>query len=290
MLNHTPNVCIDYDIVEGNIQRALDRIRPYGLKHRPHIKAHKSVELAKLQIAKGCSGITCAKLGEAEVMANAGINDVLLAYPLIGEEKLDGIDVKGVEVYSGDIYDLKTEERIRRRARVERDEILECARTLEKLGMHPEILSGGSSFSVLFPEELEGITEIRAGNYIFNDNALFSIGMVPREYCAMTVKSMVVAKAESDIAIIDAGAKTLSSDLVHLHEGYGAVVGHPEAEITKLNEEHGFVHMSGLEVGDIIEIIPNHACVIPNLFDQLPAYRKGEFDHWIKIDARGMNY
>lgn len=358
MLNHTPNVCIDYDIVEENIQRALDRISPYGLKHRPHIKAHKSVELAKLQIAKGCSGITCAKLGEAEVMANAGINDILLAYPLIGEEKLDryaaliqkgvqmktiinslyganalselgkkldarlpvliemdghigrggrkmgadfedfarevkkldGIDVKGVEVYSGDIYDLKTEEAIRRRAREERDEILECARTLEKLGMHPEILSGGSSFSVLFPEELEGITEIRAGNYIFNDNALFSIGMVPREYCAMTVKSMVVAKAESDIAIIDAGAKTLSSDLVHLHEGYGAVIGHPEAEITKLNEEHGFVHMSGLEVGDIIEIIPNHACVIPNLFDQLPAYRKGEFDHWIKIDARGMNY
>lgn len=358
MLDPTPRVCIDYDIVTGNIQRALTRMKPYGLAHRPHIKAHKSVELARLQIEKGCKGITCAKLSEAEIMANAGIDDILLAYPLIGEEKLqrygaliqrgihimtivnslyganglsrlgkqldvrlpvliemdghigrgglkmgadfedfarelkklDGIEVKGVEVYSGDIYDLKTEERIRLRAREERSEILECANTLKKLGMRPEVLSGGSSFSVLYPEELEGITEIRAGNYIFNDNALFSIGLIPREYCAMTVKAMVVGKARDDVAIIDAGSKTLSSDLVHLHEGYGAVIGHPQAEITKLNEEHGFVHMAGLEVGDILEIIPNHACVIPNLYDRLPAYRGEQFDHWIKIDARGMNY
>ncbi|MEG0767962.1 MAG: alanine racemase, partial [Clostridia bacterium] len=85
----TPCVRIDYPVVERNIRHALDRLRPCGIAHRPHMKAHKSVELAKLQIAMGCKGITCAKLGEAEIMAEAGIDDILLAYPLIGEEKLD---------------------------------------------------------------------------------------------------------------------------------------------------------------------------------------------------------
>src|SRR6202011_150946 len=54
----------------------------------PHIKTHKSRMLAKLQIAGGAKGITCQKLGEAEVMAHAGIDDILISYNLIGEEKM----------------------------------------------------------------------------------------------------------------------------------------------------------------------------------------------------------
>src|SRR4030095_8818215 len=56
--------------------------------NRPHIKTHKSPMLAKLQIAAGAKGITCQKLGEAEVMAEAGIDDILISYNLIGEEKM----------------------------------------------------------------------------------------------------------------------------------------------------------------------------------------------------------
>jgi D-serine deaminase-like pyridoxal phosphate-dependent protein len=59
-----------------------------GVSLRPHIKTHKTPQIARLQIASGAVGITCAKLGEAEVMADAGIDDILIAYPIVGELKI----------------------------------------------------------------------------------------------------------------------------------------------------------------------------------------------------------
>ena len=62
--------------------------RAAGVRLRPHTKTHKSPEIARMQLDAGASGITVAKLGEAEVMVDAGIDDVLVAYPLVGESKL----------------------------------------------------------------------------------------------------------------------------------------------------------------------------------------------------------
>lgn len=84
----TPAVVVELDTVERNIRSLVEGAKPYGIVHRPHIKTHRSVELAKLQLSLGAKGITCAKLGEAEVMADAGITDIFLCYPLIGPEKL----------------------------------------------------------------------------------------------------------------------------------------------------------------------------------------------------------
>jgi len=80
----TPCAVIDLDIVESNIARAQDWCDQAGLKNRPHIKTHKSPVLAKMQIEAGACGITCQKLGEAEVMADAGIDDILIATNLLG--------------------------------------------------------------------------------------------------------------------------------------------------------------------------------------------------------------
>src|SRR6202161_1153622 len=84
----TPAAVIDMDRVERNIARVQAACDAAGVANRPHIKTHKSPMLAKLQIAAGAKGITCQKLGEAEVMANAGIDDILISYNLIGEEKM----------------------------------------------------------------------------------------------------------------------------------------------------------------------------------------------------------
>src|SRR6195256_5535802 len=84
----TPAVVIDMDRVERNIARIQAACDLAGVANRPHIKTHKSPMLAKLQIAAGAKGITCQKLGEAEVMAAAGIDDILISYNLIGEEKM----------------------------------------------------------------------------------------------------------------------------------------------------------------------------------------------------------
>lgn len=85
----TPAVAVELDTVEKNIKSMVEQNKSFGVAVRPHIKPHKSVYFAKLQLALGCKGITCAKLGEAEVMADAGIRDILIAFPLIGADKMD---------------------------------------------------------------------------------------------------------------------------------------------------------------------------------------------------------
>jgi len=84
----TPCAVIDMDKVERNIARVQAACDVAGVANRPHIKTHKSPLLAKMQIAAGAKGITCQKLGEAEVMAAGGIDDILISYNLIGEEKM----------------------------------------------------------------------------------------------------------------------------------------------------------------------------------------------------------
>ena len=84
----TPAVVIDMDRVERNIARVQAACTAAGVANRPHIKTHKNPELARLQVAAGARGITCQKIGEAEVMAEAGIDDILISYNLIGEEKM----------------------------------------------------------------------------------------------------------------------------------------------------------------------------------------------------------
>ena len=84
----TPCAVIDMDRVERNIARIQKACDLAGVANRPHIKTHKSPMLAQMQLAAGAHGITCQKLGEAEIMANAGIDDILISYNLIGEEKM----------------------------------------------------------------------------------------------------------------------------------------------------------------------------------------------------------
>jgi D-serine deaminase-like pyridoxal phosphate-dependent protein len=84
----TPAAVIDLDRVERNIARVQAACDAAGVANRPHIKTHKSPLLARRQIEAGAKGITCQKLGEAEVMADAGIEDILISYNLLGDEKM----------------------------------------------------------------------------------------------------------------------------------------------------------------------------------------------------------
>src|SRR6201994_3368283 len=84
----TPVAVIDMDKVERNIARVQKTVEAAGIANRPHIKTHKSPLLASMQIKAGAKGITCQKIGEAEVMAETGIDDILISYNLIGDEKM----------------------------------------------------------------------------------------------------------------------------------------------------------------------------------------------------------
>ena len=84
----TPALLWDLDLVQRNIAEMGSVAAAAGVRLRPHAKTHKSIEIARMQLAAGASGITVAKLGEAEVMVDAGVDDVLIAFPILGEAKL----------------------------------------------------------------------------------------------------------------------------------------------------------------------------------------------------------
>jgi D-serine deaminase-like pyridoxal phosphate-dependent protein len=83
----TPALIVDRERLEANIQRFAQVAAQAGVALRPHIKTHKTLEIARMQLAAGARGITCAKLGEAEIYAEAGIQDIFVAYPVIGQTK-----------------------------------------------------------------------------------------------------------------------------------------------------------------------------------------------------------
>jgi len=84
----TPALLVDLDTLEANIARIAATCREHGVGWRPHVKAAKSPDIARLEIAAGAIGVTCAKLGEAEVMAAAGVRDILIANQIVGALKV----------------------------------------------------------------------------------------------------------------------------------------------------------------------------------------------------------
>lgn len=84
----TPALIVDLSVMERNIERMATLARVNGVALRPHVKTHKSPQIAKAQLAAGAVGVTAATLREAEVMVEHGIEDVLIAFPLVGEFKL----------------------------------------------------------------------------------------------------------------------------------------------------------------------------------------------------------
>jgi len=84
----TPALVVDLDKLEANIAKLQSYLSSHGIANRPHIKTHKIPEIAHMQIRAGAVGVTCQKLGEAEVMADAGIRDIFIPYNLLGEQKL----------------------------------------------------------------------------------------------------------------------------------------------------------------------------------------------------------
>ena len=85
----TPAVIIDLDKLEANIARLQTYLDEHGIANRPHIKTHKIPEIAHMQLRAGAVGITCQKLGEVEVMAQAGIRDIFMPYNILGPVKLE---------------------------------------------------------------------------------------------------------------------------------------------------------------------------------------------------------
>jgi D-serine deaminase-like pyridoxal phosphate-dependent protein len=93
----TPALTIDLDILECNLDRMAAYCREHGIRLRPHTKTHKAPEVGRMQVERGAVGLTVAKVGEAEVMAAADLDDILIAFPIWGEDKLRRIAALALE-------------------------------------------------------------------------------------------------------------------------------------------------------------------------------------------------
>jgi D-serine deaminase-like pyridoxal phosphate-dependent protein len=356
----TPALVVSEEILHRNIAEMASFAKSVGVNLRPHIKTHKTPQIARLQLAAGAFGITCAKVGEAEVMVEqAGVEDVLLAYPTIGEHKfrrivalmerarivvaVDSLDAAkamsaamarhdrsldiyvevntgqnrsgvkvgdeavqfaleiarmpnlnlvGIMTHEGHVnsMDLDTIEA----AAIEAGKaMVQMAEQIRSHGIELPTVSVGSTPAARFTPTVPGITEMRPGTYVFNDNSLFRFGdSWGVQDCAARFVATVVSRTAPDRCVLDTGSKSLAMDPSKSHPGHGYIVGHPDVVIAKLSEEHGVCELpageEGFEVGDRVEVIPNHICPTVNLMNELFIAREGKIvDTW-KIAARGM--
>jgi D-serine deaminase-like pyridoxal phosphate-dependent protein len=339
----TPVAVVELDKVEANIARLQQYLDRHGIANRPHIKTHKIPAIAEMQLRAGAVGIACQKLGEVEVMADAGIGDFLVPYNLVGRLKLERLvalarrlkiavtadsraTVEGLsEAADGAGIELSVlvefDSGAHRCGVQSPEEAAELARAIDRArglrfgglmtypttdatdpfaretksllardGLAVERVSGGGTACMARAHEHPEVNEHRAGMYIFGDRNLVNLGAMKLEDCALSVVTTVVSRPTADRGILDAGSKSLSSDLLN-QDGYGLILEYPDARIVGLSEEHGHVDFSGCrerpQIGERVRVLPNHCCVVVNLFNQLVGLRDGQVEAVWPVAARG---
>jgi len=355
----TPYLLIDGTKMERNILKMADIAWENGVALRPHVKTHKIPGIAREQLEAGAAGITVAKVSEAEVMADGGIEDIFIAYPLVTEAKIrqvirlgervrlvvgvdslegarrlsavaegrmlevrlevdtglrrtgvlydeavglageiegmDNLDLTGIYTYRGAVLGGSRTLELEKAGLEEGQLMVSLAAQMREQGIGVDDVSVGSTPTAEYVAKVDGVTEIRPGTYVFYDRMQARLGTCSLDECAAVVVCTVVSRPAPDLAVIDGGSKTFATDVapgaepLNL-EGYGHVVGYPDAVLERLTEEHGMLSVDedcDLEVGDTLQIIPNHICSTVNLHDEV--YFAGEDGgvEEMRVAARG---
>ena len=169
---------------------------------------------------------------------------------------------------------------------------------LDAAGLSPAIISGGGTPAAFRTHEYAEISELRVGNYIYNDRTTVAQGGADLGDCAQHVLATVVSCPTATRCILDTGSKALTSDPVRggdatarATQGHGYIVEYPDATIYALSEEHGHTDVSACPhppaLGERVRVIANHACTVSNLFDEAYAHRDGVVEAVWPIAARG---
>ena len=199
-----------------------------------------------------------------------------------------GQEVRGVLTHAGSAYDLPTTEAIAALAVQECAAANTAARLLREAGFPCPVVSVGSTPTAFFGEDFSGITEVRAGVYVFQDLVMAGLGVCRPEDLALSVLTTVIGRqSDGSALIIDAGWMALSRDtgLPWKREefGYGLVCDEagkliPGLRVTETNQEHGIVSgpsCPALPAGSRLRILPIHACATAACFDSYTVLREG---------------
>jgi len=283
-------ILVAYPVFGGE---KLRRLATLARSHRVLVSLDNETTAQELSRAAHEQGSRVGVLVEFDVgMRRCGLQTgpdcVTLAKKV---QSLPGLTFRGLMTYPGNIWG--TEEQRRQEVLRVAERVSEVLRAFSEARMAVEIVSGGSTPSGEMSHQIPGLTEIRPGTYVYNDLNTYYQGACGLEDCAARVVTTVVSTAVPDHAMIDAGSKTLSSDLLLSgpKQGHGLVVEAPDARLIKLSEEHGHLDITHsshpFRVGEVLTVIPNHVCACVNMHDEVFLIRGEEVAGCWRVAARG---
>jgi D-serine deaminase-like pyridoxal phosphate-dependent protein len=171
-----------------------------------------------------------------------------------------------------------------------REFFTEALARFARAGIPVPVVSGGGTPALLTLGEFPMTTEHRAGTYVYNDVLIVSASAALWDDCAMFVRATVVSRPTPERAVIDAGSKVLTREQYSVRN-FGRIVEYPDAVIVNLNEEHGVVDLTASakrpEIGEVVNIIPNHTCVVSNMVDEVYGVRGDLVEITWPVAARG---
>jgi D-serine deaminase-like pyridoxal phosphate-dependent protein len=236
---------------------------------------------AALGEAARAADVTIGVLVEVDIgMARCGVRPGPEALALAEVvTATDGLRFDGLQGYEGHAVMIPDPEERRRRVVEAMGPLIETRRALEEAGMPVRIVSSGGTGTYDITGEIEGIDEVQAGSYALMDAAYKKVR--PEFAVARTVLTTVIS-VQDGYVVADVGSKGLGCEF-----GPPSVAGHPEAEATKVSEEH--VKIVGLraEVGHQVALIPSHGCTTNNLYRKMYVVKDGRIEDVWPIEGSG---
>lgn len=163
---------------------------------------------------------------------------------------------------------------------------------LDRAGVRPPAVSGGSTPTITEAHKVEGLTEVRPGTYAYNDRLTYQAGAAGWDDCALTVLATVVSTAVPGQAVIDAGTKALGREpAARPEDGFAALIDRPEVTVQRMSEEHGVLDLRDTNwmpvVGEQVRLVPNHVCIVVQLHEVIYGMRGNRIETAWPVAARG---
>ncbi|MFS0654969.1 D-TA family PLP-dependent enzyme [Bacillus sp. 179-C3.3 HS] len=358
----TPALLIDQQVMMDNLVAMQQYADRQQVKLRPHTKTHKTPRLARLQEELGASGITVAKVGEAEVMAENGLTDIFIANQIVGEKKLkrirklaetiqisfgidcvehvlqieevfrgaekkaevlieievgegrsgvieesdfrqllnaikacDVIHLKGIFSHDGHTYQAESKAHCQALYEEAVNRTLRFAQLAAEEGMTLEVVSIGSTPPFLFQFDIpQGVTEMRPGTYMLMDASQSNV-IGTYSHCAATVLTTVISKPTKERVITDVGAKGITAQTrskgLTKTKGLGKIKEYDDVFVSDVFDEHAIIYHEGfrerVQIGDKVQIIPNHICPVMNLHEKAYFIQDGEVIEELSVACKG---
>lgn len=357
----TPALLIDVARMELNLAKMAAHAEEHGISLRPHTKTHKCPLLAKRQMELGAVGVCCAKVSEAEVMVQAGIDEVLITSPVVTDDKIgrvvalskqspevtlvvdhqaaaerlheaamaegvtqrvlvdldvgtrrtgiatgepalelartiDGLpnlDLRGLQAYAGHLMHVHGHAERQARSLEALEAAVETRRLIEADGIAVSVLSGGGTGTWDIDSEVDGMTDLQVGSYLFMDEQYLRIGGRNGEIfddfeTSLFVQVTAISQPVPELITTDGGYKAFASDAdrPQLADIGGVVYGWG-------GDEHGILRLADaarpVRLGDRIRCITPHCDPTVNLYDVYYPVRDGRVEELWPISARGKS-